>query len=336
VEYPVATDYFVLPKDHADYQELVELFGEKPKELRILIPVEDEETWAEQYYKYYSRTRGLICKGDGVNALRMVDVKTGELPTRDTETIRMTEITCRGKECPDYGRRGCGETMHLRFLIPEIPGLGIWQIDTGSINSILNINSCAKMIKKAFGRISLIPLKLTIEPVQVRNPEEGKVKEVHVLNLRTDVTLKQLAEVAREETKMLTVGDLEAAFDVEVEKEIDELWGAKPGDVVESTGEIIAPAKPKAAPSQKETTPAEDWDKMKREEDAAPSAPIQARDPESIKTINDLMKACHEDFNLQPKQVLAELNVNSQSEISMAPAECYQQIAGSYASKEGE
>lgn len=91
--------------------------------------------------------------------------------------------------------------------------------------------------------------------------------------------------------------------------------------VEEDTSDTETP-KPKTAAKKEET----------RASTPAPDRP--ARDPQSIKTINELMKACHEDFNLQPKQVLAELNVNSQSEISMKPAECYQQIASSYASKE--
>jgi len=117
--------------------------------------------------------------------------------------------------------------MNLRFLLPEIPGLGVWQIDTGSKNSILNINSCAKIIRRAFGRISMIPLKLTLEPTEVNNPETGKKQTVHVLNLRTDITLSQLADVAREQSKqyMLEAPDLEAAFDAQVEQDIEDLWG---------------------------------------------------------------------------------------------------------------
>src|SRR3972149_4610760 len=70
--YPVRTDYFVLPKDHPQFAELVKLFGEKPKELRILIPSEDEERWSSQYYRCYTQSRGLVCKGDGLTATRLV------------------------------------------------------------------------------------------------------------------------------------------------------------------------------------------------------------------------------------------------------------------------
>ncbi len=233
--FPRKTDHFVLPKDHSDYAKLVECFGEKPKELRILIPVEDDEQWATQYYKSYNQTYGLVCKGDGEMALRMVDTKTRELPVKDqTGPVELREMPCEGKDCPIYKNKGkgkpqCHEVMNLKFLLPEVPGLGVWQIDTGSKNSILNINSCARIIKRAFGRISLVPLKLTFEPVQVNNPEDGKKQTVYVLNLRTDVTLAQLADLAREQAKMFMIEapDLEAAFDVEVEKDIDDLFGEK-------------------------------------------------------------------------------------------------------------
>ncbi len=229
IEFPLKTEYFVLPKDHSDYTHLVNLYGERPKELRILIPVEDEELWASQYYKAYDRTHGLICKGDGEIAMRMIDTKTGALPAKNTDTIALKEMTCAGKECPDYKAKKCHESMNFRFILPEAPGLGVWQIDTGSINSILNINSCGRMIKKAFGRISLIPLKLTLEPIEVNNPETGKKQTVYVMNLRASITLAQLADVAREQVKMLALPepDLDAEFVANVQEDIDTLWGER-------------------------------------------------------------------------------------------------------------
>jgi len=53
---------------------------------------------------------------------------------------------------------------------------------------------------------------------------------------------------------------------------------------------------------------------------------VKERDPNSIKNINVLMRYCHEDFGLQPREVLAELNVSAQSEITMSPADCYRQL----------
>ena len=231
--YPMKTEYFVLPTDHPDYSKLVKQFGDKPKELRILVPVEDEEQWATQYYKAYSQTYGLICKGDGETAMRMADTRNGGMPCKTTETCAMRELACAGRECPEYKNKKCHEVMNLRFMLPDVPGLGVWQVDTGSINSILNINSCAKVIKKAFGRIAMIPLKLTLEPTPVNNPETGKKQTVYVMHLRTEATLAELAAAAREQAKtfMIEGPDLEAAYQLESEKVV-ELWDGQ--EVVET------------------------------------------------------------------------------------------------------
>ena len=55
--------------------------------------------------------------------------------------------------------------------------------------------------------------------------------------------------------------------------------------------------------------------------------PKATRDPASIKTIMQLMSACFQDFQLQPKGILAEMGVNSQAELIETPEECYRKIA---------
>ncbi len=187
-EYPSATDFFVLP------EELRELFGNKPTELPILFPVEDEEQFTSQFFRSYSMSRGLVCKGDGVTSSRMVDTLTGAMANRDTKEIAwQTELKCEGKECPYYGKL-CKEVMNLQFILPTAPGLGVWQIDTGSINSIININSMIALIRGIYGRIAMVPLLLTLEPIEVKHPDTGKKKTVRVLNHRTQGTMLQLME----------------------------------------------------------------------------------------------------------------------------------------------
>ncbi len=66
----------------------------------------------------------------------------------------------------------------------------------------------------------------------------------------------------------------------------------------------------------------------KDEEPIGTTAPAKPkRDPETIRTIAELYRACHEDFKLQPKQVLKELGYSSQSDIAEKPSECYRKIA---------
>jgi len=183
--YPRATNYFVFDPKHPQYDELVKTYGDKPAELRILLPIEDEAKFASQFYRLYSMTRGLVCKGDGEEALRMIDSATGSVAVRDTKDVAMKPIPCQGRDCPDYGPRACGEVMNLQFILPEVSGFGVWQIDTGSINSIINVNSALELVRGVYGRVSMVPLILALEPKEVVNPDDGKKKTVRVLNIRS-------------------------------------------------------------------------------------------------------------------------------------------------------
>ncbi len=190
--YPKAVDYLVCPP------EVQKVFGEKPKELEIMFPVEDPEKFASQFYRRYSSMRGLVCKGDGETCVRMVDAQTGDFAHRDTKEIAMRELPCDGQACPAYQAKECKEVMMLQFLIPKVPGIGIWQLDTGSYQSIVSVNSAVDLIKQVCGRISMIPLKLTLEPREVQiDTERGKVKKtVHCLQVRTGETLAEIQKVA--------------------------------------------------------------------------------------------------------------------------------------------
>ena len=55
-------------------------------------------------------------------------------------------------------------------------------------------------------------------------------------------------------------------------------------------------------------------------------SPIK-REPATIKTTHELQIALFKDFNLQPMEQMAELNINSWSELTMTPAEAYIQVA---------
>jgi|GEM_PF-1823108 len=59
----------------------------------------------------------------------------------------------------------------------------------------------------------------------------------------------------------------------------------------------------------------------------AVAPPKPKRDPETIKTIAELYRVCHEDFKLQPKDVLKELGYKTQTDITELPSECYRKIA---------
>lgn len=189
-EYPRAVDYFVVPP------EVAAVYGEKPKELDIMFPLEDDEQFAPQFLRAYSKTQGLVCIGDGISCRRKVDTKTGAMASHETETWEWKEMLCNPQDCPEYQRKYCRRVMNLLFLLPKVPGLGCWQVDTSSFHSIVNINSMLSLLRGILGRCAMVPLTLTLEPMEVSPPGEKK-KTVHVLALRNNLALAELAQRAQ-------------------------------------------------------------------------------------------------------------------------------------------
>ncbi|MBA7665165.1 hypothetical protein ES703_73234 [subsurface metagenome] len=186
--YPRATDYFVVPDEIKDY------VGDMPKKLNIMFPTEGVVEFAPQWLRCYSFTQGLVCKGDGVKATRKIDVETGDIARHTTQEWVFKDWGCDPDNCEQYLEKQCRRVMNLLFLIPDVPGLGVWQLDTTSFYSIVNVNSCVDLIKRLCGRISFIPLTLSLEP-QIVEPPGIKKKTVHILQIRSDVKLADLQKL---------------------------------------------------------------------------------------------------------------------------------------------
>ena len=187
--YPTPTDYFVCP------EEVKKVFGEKPRELRIMFPTEDETQWASQFLRCYSASRGLICRGDGEMAIARVDVKTGEIATKEAIDTELREVLCNPGDCAHYHRGQCKRVMNLQFLLPDCPGFGVYQLDTSSFHSIVNVNSSLDLIHGICGRLSMIPLSLKLVKQEVQ--PEGKRKTVRVLSLTAPYSLIEIQKYAQ-------------------------------------------------------------------------------------------------------------------------------------------
>lgn len=167
-DYPSAVDYFVCVADKSTPDWAAKAFhdryGDKPKTLDIMFPLNDTEKFFPQWYKRYGTGTGLICKSDGEKIIQSVDGK----------------IACDPDSCEWYQKKHCRHIGTLQFLLPEVNGLGIWQIDTTSYHSIVNLNSGIDFVKGITGgRIAWLPLKLTVQPKEVQ--PEGKKKTVFVM-----------------------------------------------------------------------------------------------------------------------------------------------------------
>lgn len=246
VSYPRAVDYFVCPPD------VQAVFGEKPKELRIMFPVEDDTLFAQQWYRCYRRTRGLVCKGDGETADGSFDKATGALATKDTKEVIRREVLCAGQGCPEFQRRACRRLLNLQFLLPEVPGLGVWQLDTSSINSILNINNAVELIRAVCGRVRMVPLVLSVK-MELHGPAGGQQMPVPVLHLNSTATLAEIQQAAAlPPTRAL----LPAPEPPEEEPAPDDLYPTEVLDKAEAAAAAQAPSPPPESPFQPPTAEA--------------------------------------------------------------------------------
>ncbi len=287
--YPRPTDYLVVP------DEIKQLVGDKPKTLDIMFPVEDPAIFAPQFLKCYSMTQGLVCRGDGIKCVRKVDTTTGAVADHTTEKWEFKDMTCNPDECPEatgdpeHDRRPqCRRVMNLLFALPNVPGLGVWQLDTSSFYSIVNINTCIDVIKGLCGRISWIPLKLSLEPREV-TPPGMKKKTIQVLHIRSDMKLEYLQRLAsRPAAKAL----MPAAAEEEPPEDL-----FPPEVLAEAEG-----AKPPAAKAEKAPAPADEKTPDNLVADDMPD-------------LNTMFRWCFKFWNIQPDAVCKDLGYKTQMDV---------------------
>lgn len=154
-EYPKEVDYFVCPP------EVEKIYGPRPKELDVMFPVNNIDVIFPQAYKWYGDQKGLKCIGNGQIAYRL-DEQSGEMMER---------------ECPcELLGNGCSLRGHLLVILPKVNLGGVYQIDVGSYNSVVDINSGLEYIEALIGRFAMVPLKLRRVPKEI--PYKGQ-KRLH-------------------------------------------------------------------------------------------------------------------------------------------------------------
>lgn len=194
--YPKEVKHFILDpavENEIEHKRLVDAFhakyGQEPTSIDILFPVADIEQIFPQYYKSYGSSTLLNCKGDGETAetnnpeyiKRLEKIGQGDFGTK---------VKCRGKECPYFKDGSCSPAATLSVLLPELPGSGVWQVTTGSIHSIINLNSCLDYIRILAGRFHMIPLKLERREQEIAH--DGKKTKHYVLHVNLELSIGDL------------------------------------------------------------------------------------------------------------------------------------------------
>jgi len=204
-EYPSPVPYFVVRESDTTPLEAAEAFkgiyGEEPTELHILFPTNDPEDWSDQYLRYYTASWGLTCKGDGELGLAKWDAPAKTWANKQTKDWEYLYIDTCGDGCQLYQKGRCKPVMRLSFLLRDVPGLGIWQVDTSSVHSMRNINGMVELVRRITGgRIAFFPFTLARRQITVQ-PKGEKSKPVYILDLRPEGLLTMAQAQALMETK---------------------------------------------------------------------------------------------------------------------------------------
>lgn len=257
---PKAVDYLVCPP------EVQQVYGEKPTSIYpIMFPTNDPNEWLSQFYRCYGLTYGLTCFGDGITAKQKVDTDTGAMADRSTvegHWVWKEELTCNPEKCEQFLKKRCRPIMRLQFMLPEVPGLGVYEVATTSYHSRMNIQSQIAMVRNMAetltgkAQIALIPFTLAMGPQEV-NPPGQKRKTVWILHLKHETKLGDFLRLVINPRGQfqLTEGVAQTAEEAEKEELPGDLMGSF-GDEEEAPGEDEPGGKTGAASEQKKTTTA--------------------------------------------------------------------------------
>jgi hypothetical protein len=198
-EYPSEIDYFRIdpqtpnPEENQKLcDEFAKLYGEQPKQIKIMFPLPDPNIFFPQFYKRYAN--GVLrCKGDGELAGCLSKEFAEGLDIVGDNELGGVNVICKGRECPNYKSKKCSEHASLSILLPDMPGAGVWEIPTGSYHSIVNVNSCIEYIRAVCGRVHMIPLML--ERRSQDTLYEGKKAKHFILHVNMDFRLADLQKL---------------------------------------------------------------------------------------------------------------------------------------------
>lgn len=242
-DYPTNVDYFVVPK------EVSAVFGDNPRELRIMFPLNTREEVFPQSWKMYGSNSGLKCQGDG-ECGTYYDVKEKEYKERD----------CAANGCPNAKSKNnpagqCLPTGVLSFVIPEVSIAGIYQIVTHSAwNSFVDINTMLDIVMGMVGRIVQVPLILYREDTTNYPGGEKRVQSTLKLRPDFDPNTPRLEEIKKRNLAILNqlaYSRLLISAPDDLDKSEDDILDEQP--IADAVKQITrAPQRPMATPETPE------------------------------------------------------------------------------------
>jgi len=185
-EYPTETDYFVCPP------EVTRVYGDHPRMLPVMLPVENEEMFLRQFYACYGANQKIKCMGNG------------EVCERRNGDNRKKELPCPHPENCEYGKENkCHARTVIQVVLPDVNMGGVYQLSTGSINSDIDIRSGIEMSKSLFGRISWVPMVLQREEKKIPDPATGAMQTHWPVKLYPSASIEQANAIRQDNNRIL-------------------------------------------------------------------------------------------------------------------------------------
>jgi len=189
---PTSLDYFRpdAPEQYARFFR--EYYSDKPNKITVVFLSNDMNEVCKNYYELRDGSGGRIAYGDGNTFF--VATKQGDNMVKDVViTPQNPKVWMDESEQRSGGK--WRERLVLRFAIPAIPVLGVWEFSThGNNSTIPNIVGTIDTMLEMAGRIAGIPFDLIVE--KVKSDKSGSKSVYPVVKIIPNIS-PESAEIVR-------------------------------------------------------------------------------------------------------------------------------------------
>lgn len=145
-----------------------ELYTEKA-ELPVMVAPMDVSQWYEMW--------------SGGGCQRRCDSESCMVPDKDG--MKQVDCLC------DPENRECKLTTRLSVFLPEVPGMGVWRLESHGINAAMELPATAELLVSLARDGKYVPATLAIVPREIKKPGQP-TKRFLVPELRVGVALRTL------------------------------------------------------------------------------------------------------------------------------------------------
>lgn len=190
-EYPTSLDYFKPDAPEQYLQFFRTAFGDKPAKITITFLSNDINDVCRQFYELRDGAGGRMAYGDGVTFY--VATKQGDGTVKDVVTAPL-DVDKWMKAMETTAGKPWRERLVLKFAIPQIPVLGLWEFSThANASTIPNIIGTIDTVYDMAGRLAGIPFDLIIE--KVKSDKSGSKSVYPVVTMVCNISQESAALV---------------------------------------------------------------------------------------------------------------------------------------------